>query len=124
MLISSILSTAFEVSNNFLARQMTEDVKRVSCMFPKVRMLHLNLSKIVSDLDKYFGYYFALMFVIGLGQSCLILYILLKYSLETFQMGIYAFWAVNIIGTNGTVAVVAALVNDTVSLFEPVTSIR
>ena len=124
MLLSSILSTAFEVANNFLARQMTADVKRVSCIFPKVRMLHLNLSKIVSDLDKYFGYYFALMFVIGLGQSCLILYILLKYSLDTFQMGIYAFWAVNIIGTNGTVAVVAALVNDTVSLFEPVTSIR
>ena len=114
--ISTLLMQTFEVFNNFLEKHIAQNILKMTCKFHKIRLLHLNLSKMVAELDKDFGYYFALIFVFNIAIACFILYQILKTQLETIDLVMYLFWMFSSLALLGGVSVFAAYLNESVSL--------
>ena len=115
ILISTLLIQTFEAFNDFLEKHIANNVIKMTCKFHKIRVLHLNLSKMVSELDRDFGYYYAVVFVLSIGLACFILYQILKTSMATIDLVMYLFWMLSCLAFLGAVSVFAALVNEEVS---------
>ena len=115
ILISTLLTATFQAFNDFLEKQIKQNGLKPTYSFYKIRLLHLNLSTVVSELDNDFKYMFAVMFIFNIGNACFILYQIIKMPLNTIHLIMNMFWMVSCSGTLGAVAVFAALVNETVS---------
>ena len=119
ILISTSLAAMFEVFNAFLKTE----IKRNTLIptpgrFKKIRLLHLQMCKMVFHLDKDFRYYFAEFFVFGISDACYILYHLTKAhgSINGLLINMYVFWLLSSLGFLGAISVFAALVNESVSI--------
>ena len=116
ILVSTLLSATFGALNKFLEKHIANNVLKVTHTFKRIRHLHLNLSRMISELDKDFGYYFAVIFVLNVGTSCFILYQMLKTPLATIHLVMYMFWLSATTGSLVAIAVFAALVHESVSI--------
>ena len=114
MLFATSLTSTFEVFNEFLEDFISQNALKMPCEFHKIRLLQLNLSKMISELDRDFGYYYATIFVFAVGNSCFILHQILRTTMTTLNLIMYLFWLVASVAET-TAIVFAAFVNETVS---------
>lgn len=116
ILLSTLLTSTFEAFNQYLENQISQKCFTITRQFQKIRLLHLNLSKMVSDLDKDFGYYFATIFVFSIGLSCFILYQIIRNPMNGLTLVMFLFWLMSELSLLGAVSVFAAFVNEAVSI--------
>ena len=114
-MFSTLLISTFEVFNQYLEKHIAGSCFRMTCKFQKIRQLHLNLSKMVSELDKDLGYYYATSIVINVGMLSFILYHIIKTPMGTFDLLMFIFWQIMTLASVGIVTVFAAFVNEAVS---------
>ena len=84
--------------------------------FQKMRILHLNLGKMVSHFDQDFGCYLAAKFVFSIGISCFFLYKILKNPMDVVSVVLFGFWLIMPLVLLALVSISAAIVHDMVSL--------
>ena len=113
--VSTILIATFEVFNEYLENHIKQNSIAMTCLFQKIRQLHLNLCKMISHLDQDFGCFFAAVFVFSVGIACFNLYVILKIPMNTLDLIMFFFWLTSILAFMGGVSVFAAFVNDAVS---------
>ena len=118
IVISTLLTTMFEVFNEYLENHIKLNLTKMTCKCQRIRLLHLNLSKMVSYLDNDFGYYMAATFVFSIGLSCFILYMVLRSPMDTLTLVLFVFWILSPMCLLAAVSIHAAIVNDTVSNFK------
>ena len=116
IIMATLLTATFDMFNKFLETKITKNVRNLASIFPKIRLLHLNLSQMVSELDSDLGYTFAVIFVLNIGISCFILHQILKASVPTVQLVMLIFWMFTNLGSIAAVAIYAALVHESVSI--------
>ena len=115
MLFAKVLTSTFEVFNEFLENHIYQNALKMTCEFQKIRLLQLNLSKMVSELDRDFSYYYATIFVFAIGNSCYILYMILRTTMPILNIVMFLFWLVASLAETTAVFVSAAFVNEAVS---------
>ena len=113
--ISTFLSLTFEVLNTFLEKRIERKCSIMTGQFQKIRRLHLNLCRVVSHFDQDFGWYLASMMVISVGNSCFILYVILKSQAALLELVLFVFWLCTLLSLLGAMSIFAAVVNDAVS---------
>ena len=118
MLFATVLTSTFQVFNEFLENYISRNALKMPCEFHKIRLLQLNLSKMISELDRDFGYYYATIFVFAVGNSCFILYQILRTTMTTLNLIMYLFWLVASLAETTALFVFAAFVNEAVSRFQ------
>ena len=116
MTISKLITTAFEGLNKFLEKYLSKTLQSKTCKLYQLRLLHLNLGKMVSDLDNDLGYYYASSFVFSVGISCYILYQVIKFSMSTMNQCVFVMWLVSHLGFLSANSVAAACVSQAVSM--------
>ena len=116
MAISKLLTTTFEGFNNFLEKYLTKTLQSKTCKLYQLRLLHLNLCKMVTDLDSDLGYYYASSFVFNVGISCYILYQVIKIPMSPINQCVFLVWLVSHLGFLSAMSVAAASVNQAVSI--------
>ena len=67
VVIAVFLSMTLEELNKILENLVTDNCFDITCEFRRIRLLHLNLSKMISFIDKVISYYFAFVFAFGIG---------------------------------------------------------
>ena len=112
--LCTLLISVFETFNDFVANVISQKSPNLSCQFYKIRLLQLNLSKMVSELDRDFGYHFATSFVLNIGISSYMIYQILKTSMEIMNIIIFLIWIVGCLFSVGATSVFAAFVNEAV----------
>ena len=115
MTISTLLTTAFEAYNNFLEKYLSNTLQSKTCKLHQLRLLHLNLCKMVTHLDSDLGYYYASSFVFNVGISCYILYQVIKIPMSIMNQSVFLVWLASHLGFLSAMSVVAARVNQAVS---------
>ena len=116
MTVSTVIASSFEVFNGFLESNILPDCTKMTMLCHKLRLLHLNIAKVVSQFDQDFGCYFAAKFVFSIGLSCFLLYQLLKNPTDTASMIVFAFWVAMALIILALASISAAIVNDAVSI--------
>ena len=86
-----------------------------SITFHKLRLLQLSLSKMV-DLDRDFKCQFAIGFVLNMGISSYILYLVLTMDIPNIII-MFLIWSVELLSSVGVISVFAAFVNEAVRDF-------
>ena len=117
VVISTLLTMTFKVLNEFLKNLITDNCFNMACEFRRIRLLHLNLSKMVSDLDKDFRYYFATLFLFGICLACFTLYQIIRTPMGTWNLVMFLFWLMATLSLLGIISVSAAIVNEAVGIF-------
>ena len=113
--VSTFLSSTFEVLNTFLEKRIKRKCSIMTGQFQKIRRLHLDLCRVVSHFDQDFGWYLASMMVISVGNSCFILYVILKSQAALLELVLFVFWLCTLLSLLGAMSIFAAVVNDAVS---------
>ena len=113
--VCNILIITFDTLNGYIADVIPKKSKFLTSQFYKIRLLQLSLSEMVSDLDRDFRYHFAVSFVLNMGISSYVLYLLLRTTMSTFNIVIFLIWAVGLLSSVGIISVFAALVSEAVS---------
>ena len=80
-----------------------------------MRLLHLNLCKLVEELDNDFGWFFAADFVFVIFISLFILYQMIKTSLDTISLVLFGAWFLQNITIMVVTATFSAFTNVAVS---------
>ena len=117
IVISSILIATFETFNEYLENHITQNLTKMTCKCQRIRLLHLNLGKMVSHLDNDFGYYLAATLVFSIGLSCFILFMVLRSQHDTLSLVMFVFWILSPMCLCAAVAIHAAMLNDSVRKF-------
>ena len=115
IMVCTIMTASFESFNKYLEENLTQNLVSKTCQFQRLRQLHLNLSKMVSYLDKDFGIYFAFIFVFIIGFVCVLVYAGLKTSMDNLALLAIIFVASSALSILGIVSVYAAFVHEAVS---------
>ena len=115
MTVSVLLSTSLEAYNNFLESFLSRTLTAKTCKLHKLRQLHLNLCKAVSDLDRDLCYYYANLFVFSIGLACYNLYQIIKFPNSMLSLFMFVFWMIASLGFLAIMAIYAACVNEAVS---------
>ena len=115
--ICTLLITTFKTFNSYIANVISQKSLGLSCKFYKLRLLQLSLSKMVSELDRDFGYQFAMSFVLNMGVSSYMIYLLLKTSMDVLIICMFFVWIVGCLSAVGVISVFAAFVNEAVCDF-------
>ena len=123
LLLSMLLTVSFEVINEFLDNLVEQKSLTMTRQFQRVRLLHLNLCKMVMELDKDFGCYLAVILVFGCGSVAFILYQVLRTQLDSLSFIMLLFFITAVMGLVAVSSVFAAFVNEAVSTFDRFPSI-
>ena len=115
IVISSLLIETFDSFNVYFENHIKQNMTKMTCLCQRIRLLHLNLGKMVSILDNDFGYYLAATFVFGIGLSCFILFMVLRSQHDTLSLVMFIFWILSPMCLLAAVAIHAAKLNDSVS---------
>ena len=118
VLVATFLTITFEELNKLLENLITENCFNMACEFRQIRLLHLNLSKMVSYLDKDFSCYFATLFVFGICLACFNLYNIVKTPMDTLNLMMTVFWLMSALTLLGIVSVSAAILNTEVGIIQ------
>ncbi|XP_045182101.2 uncharacterized protein LOC123540846 isoform X1 [Mercenaria mercenaria] len=110
--LTKLIQEAFNSLNKYKSKLCEQNGCKMVENFQKIRMLHLNLSKLVSDLDEDLGWFYAIIFTFNIGLSVFTLYQIIKRTLTTFELVLYVFWFLCGLASIGLPAIHAALVND------------
>ncbi|XP_052275676.1 uncharacterized protein LOC127874991 isoform X4 [Dreissena polymorpha] len=92
MVLSRILTLLFEIFTEKLEQDICSDRCTVPNNFQKLRLLHLKLSKLVSDLDKDLSWFYAADIGFGTGLGVFSLYQIMKTTMDTFTLILFMFW--------------------------------
>ena len=87
--LCTLLVSVFEIFNDFVSNIVSQKSPNMNCQFYKIRLLLLNLSKMVSELDRDFGYHFAMSFVLNIGIWSYMLDQILKTSMGILNINMY-----------------------------------
>ena len=118
VVIATFLTMTFEELNKFLENLITENCFNMACEFRRIRLLHMNLGKMISYLDKDFSFYFATLFVFGICLSCFNLYQIVKTPMDTLNLLMTLFWLVATLTLLGIISVSAAILNAAVGTIQ------
>ena len=116
IVITMFLTMIFQELNTSLDNLITDNCFNMKCEFRRIRLLHLNLSKMVSYLDKDVSCYFATIFVFGICLSCFNLYQIVRTPMDTFNLLMTLFWLVSTLLLLGIISVLAAILNSVVGI--------
>ena len=111
--LSTLMTSSFEILNTYFEKE--QDSAVIISKFQNLRMLHLNLTKMVTALDKDFGYYLASIFLFSGGIACFILYQILRVQLDGISLLAFTSTLMSVAGLICLASVFAAFVNESVS---------
>ena len=112
IVISSLLIATFETFNEYLENHITQNLTKMTCKCQRIRLLHLNLGKMVSHLDNDVGYYLPTTLVFSIGLSCFILFMVLGSQHDTLSLVMFIFWILSPMCLCAAVAIHAAMLNN------------
>ena len=115
IVMCTLLARAFQAFNKYIEKQVSKKLLSTTPSFHKLRVLHLNMCNMVSELDKDYGYYFATAFVFDIAIACFTLYQLLKTQPPTIEVVMYLLWMVASLTVLGVLSIFNAFVNEAVS---------
>ena len=115
--VCTLLITVFETFNTYIANVISHKSQDLGCKFHKLRLLQLSLSKMVSELDQDFSYHFAVSFVLNMGVSSYMIYLLLKTSMDVLLTIMFVIWILGCLSAVGVISVFAAFVHEAVRGF-------
>jgi hypothetical protein len=114
---TKLIQEAFKSLNKYKTKVCKQNGCKMVGNFQKFRLLHLNLCKLVSDLDEDLGWFYAIIFIFNIGLSVFTLYQIVKIITVPFEIAMFVFWCLNGLASIGAPAIYAAYVNDAVSMF-------
>lgn len=106
----NLITVAFDVFNEYLENHVAQNTTGMTCQGQRIRLLHLNLSKMVSYLDNDFGYYLAAIFVFSIDLSCFILFMTLRSQVDTLTLAMFVCWWMSPLSLLRAVSISAAVV--------------
>ena len=124
MTVSTLLTSSFEAFNESLDSRISMNDTNATKSCQRMRILHLNLGKMVSLFDQDFGCYFAAQFVFSIGISCFLLYQILRNSMEIVTVVLFGFWMTMPLALLALASISAAIVHDAVSLLDLSITVR
>ena len=92
VVVCSSVTYVFKSFNKFLEENICQKSKPFPPNFKKMRHLHLNLCKLVEELDNDMGWFFAADFVFSIFLTLFAVYQMIKTSLDTVSLVLYGFW--------------------------------
>lgn len=114
---SKLLQESFEVLNASGLKTCQQNAGRIHANFNQMRLLHLNLSTLVRNLDQDFSWYYAICYMFGIGLNVFILYQIMLTSMSMFQLVLFLFWFLSGLACVGLTATHAAFLHEAVSIF-------
>lgn len=121
IIFSILLQEAFKTFNDLVTEVCSQQDSTETKTFQKLRLLHLNLSKLLNELDQDMGWFYAVFMLFSVSLSVFTLYQIMKSSLTTFDLIVFLFWLFCVSTSLGVTSIYAALVHETVStLYYPI----
>ena len=108
---ATFLTMTYEELNRFLENLITENCFNMACEFRRIRLLHMNISKLISYIDKDFSCYFATLFIFGICLACFNLYLIVKIPMDTLNLLMNLFWLVATLTLLSIISMSAAILN-------------
>ena len=117
VVISKSMTHVFESFNDYLEKVTKGQGPPIQTNLQRLRLLHMDTSKLVSEMDKDLGWFYGLSFAMNIFLCVFSLYQIMKTEMDTFTLALYIFWFFVGILVIGITATFAALLNDEVSKF-------
>ena len=114
---TKLIQEAFKSLNEYKSKVCKQTGCKPVGKFQKLRLLHLDLCKLVSDLDNDLGWFYAIIFTFNIGLSVFTLYQIIKIIKTTFDLVMFTFWFLSGLASIAIPAIFAAYVNEAVSIF-------
>lgn len=116
IVLSRTLCRVFTAFNKYLANTIKNQENTIPSNLQRLRILHMDMSKLVSDLDKDLSYFYGFSFAFNMGLCVFALYQVMRTQMDTFTLAMYLFWFIVGILLIGVTATFAALVNEEVGI--------
>ena len=117
IIISRTMTKLFQSYNKYLKTAIEEQSTTIQTNLQRLRLLHMDSCKLVSEMDKDLGWFYGLSFAMNIFLCVFSLYQIMKTEMDTFTLALYIFWFFVGILVIGITATFAALLNDEVSKF-------
>lgn len=115
IILSRTLTRQFQSFNKYLADTIENQGSVIPANFQKLRLLHTDLSKLISDFDKDFGWFCGISLAFHIALNVFSLYQIIKTDMDTMSMVMFLFWFSIVTIMLGTTTIFAALLNEEVS---------
>ncbi|XP_052766802.1 uncharacterized protein LOC128207732 isoform X1 [Mya arenaria] len=92
IILSKTLTTVFTVYNETFEKQITDNKNNLPENFPRMRQLHINICKLVEELDNDMGWFYATDMGFMIFLTVFTLYQIVKTTMDTFSLVMYFFW--------------------------------
>lgn len=109
------ISRLLQSFNKYLSETIDKETKTCPTNLRRIRLLHMNISKFVSDLDKDFGWLYGMSLGFTIAIFIFGLYQVIKTDMNTITYVMYFFWLSIGLAQIGLITIFAAFVNDEVS---------
>ncbi|KAH3842340.1 hypothetical protein DPMN_115837 [Dreissena polymorpha] len=114
--LNTTLTSLFKNLTEKLEQDICKNETKFPPNFQRLRLLHLKLSKLVAELDKDMGWFYAANIGFGTGLGVFILYHIMKTTMDTFFLIMCVFWLLTALAEIGFAATCAAFLHDAVSI--------
>ncbi|KAH3711963.1 hypothetical protein DPMN_071639 [Dreissena polymorpha] len=115
-MLSRTLTILFKILSEKLEQDIRTNGSTIPRNFQRLRLLHLKLSKLVAELDKDLGWFYAANIGYGTGLGVFTLYQIMKITMDTYLLIVFVFWLLSSLAVIGIAATFAALLHDAVRL--------
>lgn len=116
VVISISLCQVFKDFNKHLADAIVSPKNTVLPSLQRLRILHMDASKLVSNLDSDFTYFYGFSVASNIAVCVFTLYQVIRTELDTFSLGMYMYWFIVGLMLNGITTMFAAFLNDEVGI--------
>ncbi|KAH3711966.1 hypothetical protein DPMN_071642 [Dreissena polymorpha] len=116
VVLSRTLTILFKILSEKLEQDICSNGSKIPPNFQRLRLLHLKLTKLVVELDKDLGWFYAANFGYGTGLGVFTLYQITKITMDTHLLIVVVVWLLSSLAVIGIAATFAALLHDAVSL--------
>ena len=117
VVISKSMTHVFESFNDYLEKVTKGQGPPIQTNLQRLRLLHMDTSKLVSEMDKDLGWFYGLSCTMNMFLSLFSLYHIMKTEMDIFSLVLNIFWFLGGVLITGIPATFAAQLNDEVSLY-------
>lgn len=115
IMVSKLLQEAFDCLSNHGSTVCKLHACKMPDNFQKIRLLHMNLSRLVQDIDKDLSWFYAASFTFNIGLSVFTLYQIMNTTRDRFQLVLFLSWFLSGLASMGLMSSYAAFVHEAVS---------
>jgi hypothetical protein len=113
--LTKIIKELFITLNTYGETECQKSGCTISPKFQQIRVLHLDLSKLVRDLDQDIGWYHGANFAFNIGLELFIVYQMIRVKMDLLLLGMFCIWLLYGFLYITAAAISATLLHDAVS---------